>query len=369
MIRIKTHGLLAALLGLGLGLSCAAGDAHPTAQKPEAVQMKGAAVGQWTMDLDAAKALAAEKRLPILLNFTGSDWCGVCIRMDKAIFSKPVWKKMSANLVLVTLDFPRTHELSKELSERNETLARQFGIRGFPTFVLLDEDGATELGRVDNIPMPYAFDQALQNVLSKRSKAVADRVASMPPETAKIYQAAIAAKRAAQAKLDEWMASQPPPNEENLAKFFTFREELLKNERAAAMAEVAAFTTAAGAEAGGHYKAAHEALFKAEDEQFAWLKTQPPQNDESRQAFMAFEARMEQQRTIIADLEMRQHAAKLPPEKRKRLTAIHESLAKIDAERRAFLESTPQPTPEAEAKMAGFSERQEQLLAELIDYR
>ncbi len=42
----------------------------------EAIQTEGAKVGHWTMDFEAAKKIAAEKNLPLLLNFTGSDWCG-----------------------------------------------------------------------------------------------------------------------------------------------------------------------------------------------------------------------------------------------------------------------------------------------------
>ena len=73
---------------------------------------EGAKVGEWTMDFDAAKTLAKEKNLPILMNFTGSDWCGWCKVMDRSVFSKPKWDAYAKkNLVLVFIDFPQNKAL------------------------------------------------------------------------------------------------------------------------------------------------------------------------------------------------------------------------------------------------------------------
>lgn len=68
----------------------------------------GAKVGVWTQDYDAAITLAKEKSLPVMLNFTGSDWCGWCKLMDKQVFSTDDWTKWATNnIVLVFLDFPQ----------------------------------------------------------------------------------------------------------------------------------------------------------------------------------------------------------------------------------------------------------------------
>ena len=88
----------------------------------------------------AAKARAENK--PLLVDFTGSDWCGWCIRLDEEVFSQSAFQAYAAaELVLVEIDFPRRKTLSAELKAQNEALAQQYGIRGFPTILLLSPEG------------------------------------------------------------------------------------------------------------------------------------------------------------------------------------------------------------------------------------
>ena len=83
----------------------------------------------------------------VLLDFTGSDWCGWCIKLKKDTFSKPEFQKLAEEkLVLVELDFPRSKTQSAELKKQNQELAEKFGIEGFPTLVLLSSQG-TEVAR------------------------------------------------------------------------------------------------------------------------------------------------------------------------------------------------------------------------------
>ena len=83
----------------------------------------------------------------VLLDFTGSDWCGWCIKLRKDTFSKPEFQKFAEEkLVLVELDFPRKKEQNAELKKQNQELAEKFGIEGFPTLVLVDPKG-TEVTR------------------------------------------------------------------------------------------------------------------------------------------------------------------------------------------------------------------------------
>ena len=114
------------------------------------VQLEGAKVGQWTMDYDAAVTLAAEKKLPMMLNFTGSDWCGWCKLMDKNVFAQEEWKSYAAaNVVLVTIDFPQDKSIVPEkFVDRNAQLQQKFGVGGYPTYVLLESDGKTVLGQL-----------------------------------------------------------------------------------------------------------------------------------------------------------------------------------------------------------------------------
>ena len=96
----------------------------------------------WMTDFAAAKIKAAAEQKPLLLDFTGSDWCGWCIKLDKEVFSQKAFKEFAAdNLVLVELDFPRGKEQSEDLKAQNKALAEKYGIRGFPTILVLSPKG------------------------------------------------------------------------------------------------------------------------------------------------------------------------------------------------------------------------------------
>ena len=134
------------------GCRPSAGD--KTASKPAATAAaktpSAAAVfsNGWTEDYKGAVKVATEKNVPLFLDFTGSDWCGWCMLMDRQVFEKTEWKKWAAdNLVCVKLDFPQSVKQAAALKEQNEGLMRRFGIRGFPTFVLLSPDGEKKLGQ------------------------------------------------------------------------------------------------------------------------------------------------------------------------------------------------------------------------------
>jgi protein disulfide-isomerase len=107
-----------------------------------------AAEAKWLTNYDAAIKQAAAEKKPLLLDFTGSDWCGWCIRLDKEVFSQPEFVKYAdQNLVLLKLDFPRQKELSASEKAQNEKLAEKYGIQGFPTIVVLDAQGK-QLGQM-----------------------------------------------------------------------------------------------------------------------------------------------------------------------------------------------------------------------------
>jgi protein disulfide-isomerase len=105
----------------------------------------------------AQEAAKADKKL-LLVDFTGSDWCGWCIKLDKEVFSKPEFKEYaSKNLVLMEADFPRSKQLSATEQSQNEELAQQYGIQGFPTIVVLNSEGK-KVGEVGYTPGgPAAF--------------------------------------------------------------------------------------------------------------------------------------------------------------------------------------------------------------------
>ena len=102
----------------------------------------GAFAGEWQTDYKAALAQAAKEKKMVLLDFTGSDWCGWCIKLDKDIFSQPKFKDYAHdNLVLVELDFPRRKSQPTEEKKQNVQLAQQYEVLGFPTIVVLNSNG------------------------------------------------------------------------------------------------------------------------------------------------------------------------------------------------------------------------------------
>jgi len=79
----------------------------------------------------------------VFLVFSGSDWCGWCIKLEDEVLSRREFKEYAEDhLVVVTADFPRCRsDQSEDLMKRNEQLARDFGVRGFPTVLILDPYG------------------------------------------------------------------------------------------------------------------------------------------------------------------------------------------------------------------------------------
>ena len=95
---------------------------------------------------DTLAKAKAEKKL-LLAEFTGSDWCPPCKKQAAEVFGAQEFKDFAAKqLVLLQLDFPRSKPLSDEVKAQNNELKTKFGIKGFPTVIMLDGDGK-ELAR------------------------------------------------------------------------------------------------------------------------------------------------------------------------------------------------------------------------------
>ena len=96
----------------------------------------------WLTNFEAAQKLAKEKNLPILADFTGSDWCKWCIRLDHEVFSKNEFKKYAKNnLVLLMVDFPSKKNQPQAEKDQNIVLEQKYGVQGYPTVLLLDTEG------------------------------------------------------------------------------------------------------------------------------------------------------------------------------------------------------------------------------------
>jgi protein disulfide-isomerase len=110
----------------------------------------GMSAGQvaWHENYAEALQLAKAQDKKVLVDFTGSDWCGWCIKLDGEIFSKEAFIEYAEeNLILVKLDFPRKKEQSDDIKSQNQKLMGEYGVRGFPTIVVLNA-GGHEIGRL-----------------------------------------------------------------------------------------------------------------------------------------------------------------------------------------------------------------------------
>jgi len=97
----------------------------------------------WTDDFDAAKKQAAAEGKLLLVDFSGSDWCGWCKKLDQEVFAKPEFlKRVKKDFVLVMIDSPRDKSLlSEKAAKQNPELQRKYKISGYPTVLIMDADG------------------------------------------------------------------------------------------------------------------------------------------------------------------------------------------------------------------------------------
>ena len=106
----------------------------------------------WHTDVNKAIQISMDTEKPLFFFFTGSDWCGWCIRLQKEVFFKPEFVKWAKeSLTLVELDFPRKSKLSEDMQKQNRELGQMFGVRGYPTgwFVIPDiTDGKVNFNKL-----------------------------------------------------------------------------------------------------------------------------------------------------------------------------------------------------------------------------
>ncbi len=96
----------------------------------------------WGTDLPAALAQAKKEKKLVVMDFTGSDWCGWCIKLKKEVFDTADFAKYAKeNLVLVEVDFPSKKKLSAELKKANDALKDKYEANGYPTIVVLNGEG------------------------------------------------------------------------------------------------------------------------------------------------------------------------------------------------------------------------------------
>jgi thioredoxin-related protein len=113
--------------------------AEQAAPKPDAAT---ADVFKWETDMEVAKKRAKDEKKDILADFTGSDWCGWCIKLKKEVFDQPEFQEYAKkHLIMLELDFPHNKQLPAKEKEQNQKLAEEYKIEGYPTILLINSKG------------------------------------------------------------------------------------------------------------------------------------------------------------------------------------------------------------------------------------
>ena len=109
----------------------------------------------WHTSVNKAIGLSLETGKPVFFFFTGSDWCGWCIKLKNAVFNKSEFKSWaSKSVILVELDFPKRTPIPDELKKQNRELAALFGVRGYPTVWFVtpkSENGNVSLNKLGSL--------------------------------------------------------------------------------------------------------------------------------------------------------------------------------------------------------------------------
>lgn len=123
--------------------------------------------GEWIEDAEQAARMAMQSKRPLMVFYTGSDWCVWCKRLEKETFGEPAWKAYAAlKLVLLKLDFPKQNAQPEARQRLNRALHDRHQVENrFPTIVFLDPAGK-ELGRMGYFPGgPELFIPALERAM------------------------------------------------------------------------------------------------------------------------------------------------------------------------------------------------------------
>lgn len=258
----------------------------------------GAVLGKWTMDFDAAKELAKAEDLPILMNFSGSDWCGWCKLMEKDVFTNDTWKAYAEkSLIMVLVDFPKDKTLVPErYVERNETIKEEFGVTGFPAFILLDADGKSVLGRLGagKEKTPESFSGEIKALTRYCAGHVDAFVKDMEPEARAKYLAIIkdmSGGKEAIASEKEKIAGAKARIEEFKAKVDGCKEDATEFR-----------ASLGGEEALKSYRKAKAGLVAAEKELEEWLKTKPKRSEETMKQYNELNERIAKLKSEISDI-------------------------------------------------------------------
>ena len=138
----------------------------------------------WLIDYEKVYEESIKKNKPIMANFTGSDWCGWCKKLKKAVFDTETFQNWAAeNVILFELDYPRRTPQAPAIKEQNRQLQQTFRsvVRGYPTVLIFDierdydegqkkADGIKIHGKMGYMGDPNSFINTAKNHISNRKK-------------------------------------------------------------------------------------------------------------------------------------------------------------------------------------------------------
>ena len=258
----------------------------------------GAELGKWSMDFDAAIKLAEKHNLAIFLNFTGSDWCGWCKLMDRSVFSDVEWSKFAKEkLSLVTIDFPQDPTIvPAHFKDRNLKLQERFGIMGYPTYVLLESDGETELGRLgaNQDKSVKRFKQEILEIIKYSKGQVETYTKEFSPERAAEYKRLVDQLNKIKSEFGNWLQSQPQESEENFAKFTNYLSQLNEVSIKIDTIEAEKFSKGLSQDKAKEYLALTAKLNQHRMEMDEWLQSHPEANEINRQKKENLESKIKQ---------------------------------------------------------------------------
>ncbi|HJR99403.1 MAG TPA: thioredoxin family protein [Flavobacterium sp.] len=131
---------------------------------------------KWHNDVKEAIAIGTKENKPLLLFFTGSDWCGWCIRLQKEVLKTPEFTKWANdNVILVELDYPRSLPQTPEIKQQNYEIQNVLGVQGYPTVYFIKGEKKDEkfnlqaLGKTGYVPGgPVAWLEVANGILSQK---------------------------------------------------------------------------------------------------------------------------------------------------------------------------------------------------------
>ena len=232
----------------------------------------------WTDDFEGALSQAKAEKKHVLVDFSGSDWCGWCKRLDKEVFATPEFLEGAKDkFVLVMIDSPSDKSLlSEKAKTQNPELVSRFGIRGFPTVLVLDADGnkVAQLGYAAGGPEPYLaklgdlispdvkkYIKPIEKVLNEHDAAFGDEMKGIREKVlAKFPELANPDPKADSAKLQKKASryAEKVMFEEIASKYIPLYEK--------------AFAEARAMEVPEHMKAKKDALISEQSARFEQLK-------------------------------------------------------------------------------------------------